>query len=134
MVQTQDWLPVGSVVHVSDKDGLYFIIGYLQMSEDGIWDYSGRPFPMGYMGDEYDVYFNREDIDGLYAIGCQDISFDQHQNYLKSQEEGLANLKKQFDAGATIDEIRSQFASNAGNMDAGAPGTDLSEDADGVLA
>lgn len=57
MVLTQNWLPIGSVVHVTGSEGLYFIIGYMQQTTDGaVWDYAARPYPMGYMGDDQDIY------------------------------------------------------------------------------
>lgn len=112
MIQTQDWLPIGSVVHVATREGLYFIIGYLQLTEEGVWDYGARPYPMGYMGDDYDIYFDKDAIDGIYYLGFESVNFDQHQNYLKSQEAGIAEMKRRFARGATIEQLKALIVPN----------------------
>ncbi|WP_307738730.1 DUF4176 domain-containing protein [uncultured Parolsenella sp.] len=105
MVSTKDWLPLGSVVHIDGYEGFFFIIGYMQMTESGVWDYAGRPYPMGFMGEDKDICFNREDIDGLYYVGYQDVNSVQYQNYLVSQEPLLAKLKQRVAAGESVEAI-----------------------------
>lgn len=105
MVSTQDWLPLGSVVHLTGREGLYFVIGYMQMTEEGVWDYGARSYPIGYMGDDSDVYFDRNAIDGVYAIGYQDMNSEQYQNYLKAQEPGLAELKERVAEGESVESL-----------------------------
>lgn len=94
MIVTNEWLPIGSVVHVDGAQGLYFIIGYMQKTADErVWDYGARQYPMGYTTDDEDIYFDRDMIDGIYALGYQDMDGDQWQNYLKSLEPAYAKLK-----------------------------------------
>lgn len=119
MVQTQDWLPLGSVVHVTDLEGLYFIIGFMQMTEGGVWDYGARPYPMGFMGVDHDIYFNREDIDGVYALGYQDMNSEQYQGYLISQEPLLAELKERVDAGESVKDIQADLAARESQVAVG---------------
>lgn len=100
MIETNGWLPIGSVVHVSGAEGLYFIIGFMQQTDDGsVWDYAGRPYPLGYLGDGEDVYFDRDAIDGVYGLGYQDIDGDQWQNYLSSVEPEYRKVKRESGRG-----------------------------------
>lgn len=111
MVLTQDWLPIGSVVHVAGNEGLYFIIGYMQQTTDGaVWDYAARPYPMGYMGDDQDVYFDRDGVDGVYGLGLQNIDGDQWQNYLTSLEPEYDRLKARVMSGESLGDIRAERA------------------------
>lgn len=101
MVTTDDWLPLGSVVHIEGREGLYFIIGFMQVTEGGVWDYAARPYPVGYVDEGSDIYFDRDAIDGLYALGLQDLDEVQHQNYLRSCEPALEELRARVAAGAS---------------------------------
>lgn len=105
MVSTKDWLPLGSVVHIDGYEGFFFIIGFMQMTENGVWDYAGRPYPMGFMGEEQDVCFNKDEIDGLYYVGYQDVNAAQYQNYLRAQEPLLNELKARAASGEAVEKI-----------------------------
>lgn len=65
------WLPIGSIVHLDNYDGLLMIISYMVSSEDdGVyWDYAAVPYPQGLVGPEGHVLFDRDVIDDILYLG-----------------------------------------------------------------
>lgn len=76
---TQELLPIGSVVQLTESTALVMIAGYLPVNseqQDSVWDYSGFKFPIGYTSDEELYCFNQEQIETVYSYGYRDIETD----------------------------------------------------------
>lgn len=73
MIEVSGWLPIGSVVEVTDFDVPVFISGQMQhaVEEDTYWDYSGFAYPLGNIGTESGVVFNKDAIENVLYIGYQ---------------------------------------------------------------
>ncbi|MBR3157769.1 MAG: DUF4176 domain-containing protein [Atopobiaceae bacterium] len=67
----EGWLPIGSVVHLKDYDGLVLIMAYMvsDPSDNVLWDYGAVPYPQGLTGVEGHILFDRSAIDDVIAIG-----------------------------------------------------------------
>jgi len=72
VITTIEWLPVGSIVHVTGQDHLLMVTGYLGTTEDRTTqsDYLGIPYPRG-MDDRGYRLFNKADIDQVVYVGLQ---------------------------------------------------------------
>ncbi|MBR5543242.1 MAG: DUF4176 domain-containing protein [Oscillospiraceae bacterium] len=68
-----NFLPIGSVVILNDGSQPVMIYGRKQINtNDGkAWDYVGCLYPEGNLGDEYNVFFNNEDIGEILFVGFQ---------------------------------------------------------------
>jgi hypothetical protein len=96
VITTNDWLPIGSVVHISErKDSLVFILGMMQADQDTgqLWDYCGLPYPTGYDGNGGYILFNKDSIDCIYFVGYQNADGLQHQSILKLFEDDFEQSK-----------------------------------------
>ena len=84
----QDLLPIGSVVLLKGAKTKLMIIGRILCDEkmDQIYDYVGCIYPIGISSEEEQYFFNRDAIDRIYFIGCQDGE------ELQFQEEVLGKL------------------------------------------
>ena len=67
------FLPIGSVVIINDGSQPVMIYGRKQINTDDekVWDYVGCLYPEGNLGEEYNVFFNDEDIKEILFIGFQ---------------------------------------------------------------
>ncbi|MBE5860193.1 MAG: DUF4176 domain-containing protein [Butyrivibrio sp.] len=67
-------LPVGSVVLLKGGEKRVVICGRIQMKngDDKVYDYSACTFPEGIVDPGKMVFFNRDMIERVYFIGCQD--------------------------------------------------------------
>lgn len=71
-----DYLPIGSVVQLSDSTALLMIAGYLPVvpsRPDYVWDYSGFKFPIGCTDNEEIYCFDNSQIETVYAHGYIDV-------------------------------------------------------------
>lgn len=94
MIQTTDWLPIGSVAHVRGRDGLLMVIACMAQDEltGELWDYAAVPYPLGLVGPERDVMFDKESIDGVFALGFQNEDSERLQElYQQAQGEFLSD-------------------------------------------
>ena len=68
------YLPIGSVVLLSESEKRVMIIGIRQQeAENGkIWDYSGCLYPEGIIDSNALFLFNQEQIEMIFFIGFQD--------------------------------------------------------------
>lgn len=89
MLTTDQWLPVGSVVHLEGRDECVTILGYMQRDvQTGlVWDYFGLDHPMGFYKPGNDVLFDRDSIDGVVSVGYQDIDWERFVDMLKATED-----------------------------------------------
>ena len=61
--------PIGTVVKVKGAEKDLMVIGIMQRSEKGMFDYLGVLFPEGYLDEEHVYLFNHEDIDLVEYLG-----------------------------------------------------------------
>lgn len=88
----KDLLPVGSVVLLKDGKKRLMICGRIQTKagEDTIYDYSSCYFPEGIISSENVFFFNRDAIERVFFIGCQDF---EELEYQKNVLETLGELE-----------------------------------------
>lgn len=100
MILTDEWLPIGSVVHIEGEKGLVVVIGSMQQDvESGrLWDYAGLPYPMGFTDPDQNVMFNKDSIDGVYFLGLQDAEGLRFQDMLRAYEETFYQEKNEQEA------------------------------------
>ena len=67
------YLPIGSVITLRGGSQPIMIYGRRQTNEQNNtdWDYVACMYPEGYIGDEYTVFFDNEDIDKILFTGFQ---------------------------------------------------------------
>ena len=96
MVETNDWLPIGSVVHVEGRDGLVMTIACMVADADTgvLWDYAAVPYPQGVTGPRGDVLLNRESIDGVFHVGFQNADEERLQDLLKRAQLSFDEQKR----------------------------------------
>lgn len=71
----KDLLPIGSVVYLKNIDRPMMICGFCPTgpARPGyVYDYSGFPYPMGYMDPTKIFQFDNQDIEKIVAMGYQD--------------------------------------------------------------
>lgn len=94
---SKEFLPIGSVVQLTDSTGLVMIAGYLPISKRRpgyVWDYSGFRFPIGYSDDE-DVYcFDHSQIEVVYARGYMDLEEELFTGRLTAAQERVAEMAR----------------------------------------
>lgn len=71
----KDLLPIGSVVNVDDGDGGISLMICSRIvaasDEDVIYDYGAVPYPQGFIDTDNIYMFNRDAIENVLFIGCQ---------------------------------------------------------------
>lgn len=103
MLTTDQWLPIGSVVHVVGHESPVTIMGYMQqdVETDLLWDYFGLDHPTGFVKPGQDMMFDRDSIDAVLYIGYQSIDSEHLFALLKAGEEDYLAAKR--DACAEVD-------------------------------
>lgn len=91
-------LPIGTVVKLKETDKLMMICGFCTTgpAKPGyVFDYSGFPYPEGYM-DVLKIYqFDNEQIERVIALGYQDTEVFR---YVSSLEQRIDDIKGQVQA------------------------------------
>lgn len=67
-------LPIGTVVSLLGEGKKIMIIGVKQKAEDvtdHVYDYLGVLYPEGFVGENYTILFDHEDINDIYFIGYE---------------------------------------------------------------
>ncbi|WEV66958.1 DUF4176 domain-containing protein [Bifidobacterium sp. ESL0769] len=102
MFRTDEWLPIGSVVHVEDTNRLLMIAGAMQRDEatGKLWDYMGYPYPEGSTDPLKGVLFNKSGVDGVYSIGYLPAEGLNYLQMLKENEPEYLKAKAQASSGA----------------------------------
>ncbi len=92
---SRELLPIGTVVKIKEAEKLMMICGFCPTgpSKPGyVYDYSGFPYPEGYM-DTLKIYqFDNGQIDKVVAIGYQDREMFEYMNALNQK---VGEIKKQ---------------------------------------
>jgi len=67
------YLPIGTVVTLVNGTKPIMIYGrkQLQQGNKKIWDYVACLYPEGNLGDEYNVFFQHEEIKNVYHYGME---------------------------------------------------------------
>ena len=68
-----NYLPIGTVVTLANGTKPIMIYGRKQMQEgnERIWDYVACLYPEGNLGDQYNVFFQHEEIGEVYHYGLE---------------------------------------------------------------
>lgn len=66
-----EFLPIGSVVTIAEGGRPVMIYGRKQTQKEyeDLWDYVACLYPEGNIGEEYNVFFNDEDIEDILFVG-----------------------------------------------------------------
>lgn len=74
-VSFHEVLPVGSVVKLKEAEKRVMITGVMQIltETDEKFDYTGVPYPEGFIGLESQVFFQHQDIESIFFMGFIDI-------------------------------------------------------------
>lgn len=81
----EKYLPIGSVITLSDMDVKLMIVGYLvKTAEDDkeVFDYTACLYPQGFFSSEGYILFNHKDIEKIWFIGYQDEDYEEYHKYL----------------------------------------------------
>ena len=75
MANYMDLLPIGSVVLLKGGNRRVMICGRVQANAEKnvIYDYSACLFPQGIIDSNDMYFFNHDDIQTIFFIGCQDV-------------------------------------------------------------
>ncbi len=86
------YLPVGSVVLLKEATRPVIIIGYTVV-EDGsnqVWDYLGCVYPIGVVGRDKNLLFQKEQIDKVIFTGYSD---EEGKKFLDNLDKTIENMK-----------------------------------------
>lgn len=84
---------IGSVVRVKDAEKDLMIIGIMQRSEKGVFDYLGVLYPEGYLDAEHVYLFNHEDIVSVEYLGYYNAEMQAFRNELSKYLESEAKTE-----------------------------------------
>lgn len=93
----KDFLPIGTVVKLSNSTALVMVAGYLPVAQsrpDYVWDYSGFKFPIGYTDDEGLYFFDHSQIETIYSYGYKDIEQEMFMSRLNAARDQVAEAVK----------------------------------------
>ena len=95
MITTEDWLPIGSVIHIEGYEGLVMITTCMVGDSETkiLYDYAGVPYPLGKSAPGDDIMFDRDAIDDIFYIGFQDEDGERYQDGLKMGTEVFEGMK-----------------------------------------
>ena len=85
-------LPVGSVVLLEEATRYVVIIGYAPVEEgsDKVWDYLGCAYPIGVIGTDKNLLFNRDKIEKIIYTGFVD---DEGTKFISTLEKEMEKIK-----------------------------------------
>ena len=90
-----EFLPVGSVVLLNDATKPVVIIGYSVVEEGSrrLWDYLGCAYPVGVLGKDKNLLFQKEQVYKIISKGYED---DECRKFLDIMNEQYDQIKKEF--------------------------------------
>lgn len=83
------YMPIGSVLKVKNKIGLYMIVGYKYKNNDIEFDYLAAKYPGGITNNAKIDVFNHEDIEKIHHVGMVDGIQREYKNSLLGETEGF---------------------------------------------
>ena len=81
------YLPAGTVILLKNEIRSIMIMGFIVKDNDDIKDYLGVYYPEGYIGDEYVLKFNHDDILGIINMGLEFDKQKEYNSFLKNEIE-----------------------------------------------
>ena len=84
----EKYLPIGTIVVLKNATKRIMITGFASMSPetgDTIYDYSGCPYPEGFLNYNQVLVFNHDHIDKVYHKGYTDDESEEFQRILIEQ-------------------------------------------------
>ena len=92
---TNDFLPVGSVVLLKEATRPIVIIGYsvVEQGSKKLWDYLGCAYPVGVIGTDKNLLFQREQIEKVISVGYED---DECKEFLSSLNREYDKVKVEY--------------------------------------
>ncbi len=90
-----NFLPVGSVVLLKDAKRPVVIIGFsvIEKGERKVWDYLGCAYPVGVVGTDKNLLFQRNQIEKIISKGYED---EECKKFLKMMQEQYEEIKKEY--------------------------------------
>jgi len=86
------YMPIGSVVRLKNKIGLYMIIGYKYNNNNFKYDYFSAKYPEGLTGNAQFYIFNHDEITKIYHIGMVDGIQREYKKSLLGESEGFNKI------------------------------------------
>lgn len=80
------FLPIGTVVILKNATKKIMITGFLTITNDKIYDYSGCLYPEGIISNKQAFVFNHEQIERIYHLGLIDEEEKVFKNKLNELE------------------------------------------------
>ena len=90
-----NFLPVGSVVLLKDAKRPVVIIGFsvIEKGERKVWDYLGCAYPVGVVGTDKNLLFQRNQIEKIISKGYED---EECKKFLKMMQGQYEEIKKEY--------------------------------------
>ena len=90
-----DFLPVGSVVLLKEATRPIVVIGYsvVEQGSKKLWDYLGCAYPVGVIGTDKNLLFQREQIEKVISVGYED---DECKEFLNSLNKEYDKIKVEY--------------------------------------
>ena len=96
----EKFLPVGTVVMLKGGSKRVMITGFCSASQeepDKVWDYTGCPYPEGYISSNQTCLFDHLQIEKIYHLGLaedeEEKEFKLKMNELLESLQGMNNVK-----------------------------------------
>lgn len=82
------YYPIGTVVTLKGGDRPLMIYGrkQIQQQQNLIWDYVACLYPEGNLGEDYNIFFQQEEIARVYHVGLQGEAERRMQQVLEKAE------------------------------------------------
>lgn len=81
------YYPIGTVVTLKGGNRPIMIYGRRQIQADtnNVWDYVACLYPEGNLGDDYNIFFQQEEIEKVHHVGYQSDAENKMLELLKQQ-------------------------------------------------
>lgn len=91
----KEFLPVGSVVLLKEATRPIVVIGYsvVEQGSKKLWDYLGCVYPIGVVGTDKNLLFQREQIEKVISVGYED---DECKEFLNSLNKEYDKIKVEY--------------------------------------
>ena len=93
-MNTNKYLPLGSVVILKEAKKRIMVVGYAATSEETgekMYDYIGCLYPEGIIDSSKNLLFDHEQIDKIFALGYKDEEWIEIESKIKQIVENMNN-------------------------------------------
>ncbi len=104
------FLPIGTVVMLKEGTKRVMITGFCSAAQEDpntVWDYTGCPYPEGYISSDQTCLFNHSQINKIYYSGFKD---DEEEKLFKEQLDKLFDALKNVGS-SSLSEVPAEKAS-----------------------